>query len=136
MKFTLWSLIIFKLLAQRTPIYLCAHSLVPRSPPEDRPGTHCLRMHEIFLYIFHKKLRALPCPYAEDYTNQVYRAFFELFSSQLAEPRWDTTFQMWQYHLSKHTALQKGNKSICQKGPLVATEYFISLRTRFVAPQP
>ena len=28
-----------------------------------------------------KKLCALPCPYAEDYTNQEYRAFFELDSS-------------------------------------------------------
>ena len=133
MKFTLWSLVIFKLLTQCTPIYLCAHSLVPRPLP--RRGlvhTACACAK----YIFHKKLRALPCPYAEDYTSQVYRAFFELFSSQLAEPRWDTTFQMWQYHLSKRTALQKGKKAIYQKGPLVATEYFISLRTQFVAPQP
>ena len=30
---------------------------------------------------FRKKLRALPCPYAEDYTNQEYRAFFEIHSS-------------------------------------------------------
>ena len=41
---------------------------------------------------------------------------------KLAEPRRDTTFQMWQYHFSKRTALQKGTKSIYQKGPLVATE--------------
>ena len=36
-------------------------SLVPRPlpPPEERPGTHCLRMCDIFRYIFHKKLRAL-----------------------------------------------------------------------------
>ena len=48
------------------------------SPPEERPGTHCLRMREIFCYIFREKLRALPCPYAEDYTNQEYRAFYTL----------------------------------------------------------
>ena len=30
--------------------------------------------------IFHKKLCALPCSYAEDYTNQEYRAFFEIHS--------------------------------------------------------
>ena len=58
------------------------YSLVPRPlPSEERPGTHCLHMREIFRYNFHKKLRALPCPYVEDYTNQEYRAFFELVSS-------------------------------------------------------
>ena len=51
------------------------------SPPEERPATHCLRMREIFRYIFRIKLRALPCPYAEDCTHQEYRAFFELDSS-------------------------------------------------------
>ena len=56
-------------------------SLVPKPLPEERPCTHCLRMCEIFCYIFHKKLRALPCLYAEDYTNQEYRAFFEIHSS-------------------------------------------------------
>ena len=83
-------------------------------------------MREIFRYIFRKMLRALPCPYAEDYTNQKYRAFFELDSSDdiLAEPCWDTTFQTWQYFFfSKRTVQQKGNKSIYQKGPLVVTEY-------------
>ena len=54
-------------------------SLVPRPLlPEERPGTHCLRMLEIFRYIFRKKLR---CLYAEDYTNQEYRAFLELDTS-------------------------------------------------------
>ena len=38
-------------------------------------------MHEIFRYIFCKKLHALSCPYAEDYTNQENRTFFELDSS-------------------------------------------------------
>jgi len=37
-----------------------------------------MHMREIFRYIFRKKLRALPCPYAEDYTNQEYRAFYTL----------------------------------------------------------
>ena len=46
-------------------------SLVPRPlPPEKRPGTHCLRMRKIFRYLFRKKLRALPCPYAEDYLTK------------------------------------------------------------------
>ena len=111
------------------------------SPPKERPGTDCLRMREIFCYIFCKKLHALPCPYMEDNTNQERRAFFELVSSDdsTAEPRWDTTYRMWQYHFSKCTALhwlQKGNKSIYQKALLVATEYFISLRTWFIAPLP
>ena len=57
-------------------------SLDPRPlSPEERPGTHCLRMCKIFRYIFCKILCALHCPYAEDYTNQEYRAFFELDSS-------------------------------------------------------
>ena len=64
---------------------MCAcgtQSLIPRPlSTEERPGTHCLHMREIFHYIFRKKLCALPCPYAEDYTNQEYRAFFELGSS-------------------------------------------------------
>ena len=45
------------------PVGLMAYtacSLVPRPlPPEERPGTHCLRMRDIFRYIFRKKLRAL-----------------------------------------------------------------------------
>ena len=52
-------------------------SLVPRPLHlEKRPGTHCLCMHKIFRYIFCKKLRALSCLYAEDYTNQECKAFF------------------------------------------------------------
>ena len=58
-----------------------APSLTPSLTPKERPGTHCLHMHEIFHYIFRKKLHALPCLYAEDYTNQEYRAFFEIHSS-------------------------------------------------------
>ena len=54
-----------------------------------------------------------------------------------AEPRWDTTFQTWLYHFTNRTALQKGNKSIFQKGLLlVTTEYFISLHAQFVALPP
>ena len=37
----------------------------------------CVLWHEIFRYIFRKKLRAFPCPYVEDYTNLEYRDFFE-----------------------------------------------------------
>ena len=51
---------------------------------------------QYLLNIFHKKLHALPCLYAEDYANQEYRAFFE----NLTEPCWDT-FQRCQYHFSK-----------------------------------
>ena len=48
--------------------------------PEERPGI--LFAHaRTFWYIFHKKLRALHCLYAEDYTNQEYRAFFEIHST-------------------------------------------------------
>ena len=32
-------------------------------------------------FFFRKKLRALSCPYAEDYTNQEYRTFLEIHSS-------------------------------------------------------
>ena len=54
-------------------------SLVPRPlPPEERPGTHCLCMREIFCYIFRKKLCVRPCPYAENYTNQEYRTRLHL----------------------------------------------------------
>ena len=35
--------------------------------PEERLGTHCLCMREIFPYIFCKKLHALPCQHVEDY---------------------------------------------------------------------
>ena len=42
--------------------YIEQASLIPRPlPPKERPGTHCLRMLEIFHYIFRKKLCALPC---------------------------------------------------------------------------
>ena len=50
-------------------------------PSKERPGTHCLCMCKIFCQIFHKRLHALPYPYVEDCTNQEYRAFFELDSS-------------------------------------------------------
>ena len=42
----------------------------PPPNPEERPGTQC-----------RKKLHALSCTYAEDYTNQEYIAFFEIHSS-------------------------------------------------------
>ena len=49
-------------------------SLVPRPLlPEERPGTHCLCMCVIFSV---KSFMLLPCLYAEDYTNQEYRALF------------------------------------------------------------
>ena len=50
--------------------------------PAQGEAWYTLFMHarNIQLY-FRKKLHALPCPYAEDYTNQEYRAFFEIHSS-------------------------------------------------------
>ena len=54
-----------------------------------------------------RKPRALPHPYAEDYTNQEY---IELDSSNDLTCR--TLLGYWQYHFSKHTVLQKGNKLI------------------------
>ena len=115
-------------------------SLIPRPlSTEERPGTHCLHMREIFHYIFRKKLCALPCPYAEDYTNQEYRAFFELDSSDDLTYRTllGYYFQTWQYHFSKCTVQQKGNKLVYQSGPFRAgTEILISLCTRFVAAPP
>ena len=48
------------------------------------PGETCYTLsghvQNILLYFLHKKLHALSCMYAEDYTNQKYRAFFELNS--------------------------------------------------------
>ena len=65
-----------------TPASMSTTNVCPQIPlPKERPGTHCLHMHKIFCYIFRKKLRALPSPYAEDYTNQEYRAFFDIDSS-------------------------------------------------------
>ena len=96
----------------RTPRALLRVASFPEPP--------CLRMHKTFRYIFRKKLHTLPCPYTEDYTNQEYRAFFELDSSDDLNC---LETQTWQYHSSKRTVQQKVNKLINQKGPLVATEY-------------
>ena len=101
----------------------------PCMAPGERPGTHCLTMSNISCYFLRKKLRALPCPYGEDYTNREYRAFLKIDSSWDLTC-WTTTFQMWQF---KRTVKQKGNKSICQKELLVATEILIFLCTWFVA---
>jgi len=54
-------------------------SLVPRPlPPEEWPGTHCLRMRVILRYILRKKHRELTHAdwYAEYYTNQEYGLLF------------------------------------------------------------
>ena len=68
-------------------IYCCvieAQCIIASSPgpfpplPRGEAWYTPLRMREIFRYIFRKKLRALPCPYAVDYTNQEYRAFYIL----------------------------------------------------------
>ena len=46
-----------------------------------RPGTQSLRMPDIFRYIFRKKLRALILSVCRRFTNQEYKAFFEIDSS-------------------------------------------------------
>ena len=45
----------------------------------------------------------LSCPYVEDYTNQEYRAYFEMNSSSNLTCRilLETTSQMWQYYFFK-----------------------------------
>ena len=77
-------------------------------------------MHEILE--FPQKLSHL---YAEDYTNQEYRAFFELDSSDDLTGRTllGYYFSDVAVSFSKRTIQQKGNKSIYQKGALLATEY-------------
>ena len=108
-------------------------------PPKERPGTHCLHMRKIFCYIFRKKLRALPSPYAEDYTNQEYRACFDIDSSDDLTDRTllgyyfsDVTVSFFQMY-----SPTEGNKSVYQSGPFrAATEIVISLCTRFVAALP
>ena len=53
---------------------------LPNLPPfQERPGTHCLRMHKIFHYIFHKKLL---CTFLS-ICWRLYRVFFELDSGDL-----------------------------------------------------
>jgi len=49
---------------------ICCLALSPGPSPRGEAWYTCLPMREIFRYIFHKKLCALPCWYAEDYTNQ------------------------------------------------------------------
>ena len=44
-----------------------------------------------------------------------------------------TTFQTWQYHFSKRTVQQKGNKSVYQIGQ---PQKYFSLHTRFVEAPP
>ena len=58
---------------------LSPYSLVPSPPPRQGEAWYTL-----FVYarnIFRKKLHALLYTYVEDYTNQEYRAFFEIDSS-------------------------------------------------------
>ena len=64
------------------------------SPGPSPPGEAWYTLLAHAQNIFRKKLCALPCPYAEDYTtdiydytNQDYRAFFELVSSNDLTPR-------------------------------------------------
>ena len=70
---TFISLLVFSSHHHGNNIFLLNTSLIPRPlPPEERPGTRCLHMRELFHYIFCKK--------AED-TNQEYRAFFDIDTS-------------------------------------------------------
>ena len=86
-----WTLI-FSILIIKTPNLeneISVHVLAIESSPGPSPrgeawNTPFTHMREIFRYIFHKKFRALPCPYAEDYTNKEYRALFEIQMYTLA----------------------------------------------------
>ena len=66
----------------------------------------------------------LPCQYAEDYTNQEYRAFFEINSSGNLTCRilLEYYFSDVTVSFSKFTVKQKGNKLICKKSRHIATE--------------
>ena len=69
----------------------------------------------------------LSCLYVEDYTDQEYKAFFEIGSSGNLTCRilLEYYFQMWQYHFFKTYT-----QTICPKGPFVATEHtYLSLYT-------
>ena len=78
-------------------------SLVPRPlPPEERPGTHCLRMREIlrsfsvksFVHFLVRMRKIILTK------NTELSLRYTLATNQLAEPCRDT-FQMWQCHFSK-----------------------------------
>ena len=58
-----------------------ASSPGPSPPRRGLVHTVCACAKYSALFSVKKKLRALPCPYVEDYTNQEYRAFFEIDSS-------------------------------------------------------
>ena len=51
-------------------------SFIPRPLPPQGDAWYTLFVHA--QNIFCEKLSALPCAYVEDYTNQEYKAFFEL----------------------------------------------------------
>ena len=71
--FSTFSLLVFSSHHHGNNIFLLNTSLIPSPlPAEESPGTRCLHMREVFHYIFCKK--------AED-TNQEYRAFFDIDSS-------------------------------------------------------
>ena len=90
------------------------HSFAPSPFPLPRRGlVHTFFAHAQNIPLYCKKLHALPCPYAEDYTNQEYRAFFEIHSSDENLLRYFSGASIIFTNL-------EGNKSIYQKGALVA----------------
>ena len=93
-------------------------------------------MREIFHYIFRKKLHALPCLYVILAKNTELSFKLALATFNLQNPTGILLIGRGSFIFQKRTTLQKSNKSIYQKAPLVATEYFMSLRTRFVAAPP
>ena len=100
----------------------------PGPSPEERPGTHCLRMHIIksFAHFLVRMRKIILTKNTEVSLNYIIYSSDDLTCSTLLGYQY--TFQTWQYYFSKRTVQEKGNKSIYQKGPLVATEYL----SRFV----
>ena len=121
----------------RTSRTSSAAPVIPRPlPPEERPGTHCLRMRKIFHYIFCKKLHALT--YFVSMRKIVLTNDTEL---SLKSASSDLTCRiLLDYYFSDVAVscfnnLQSNRKvknQFAKKGH-VTTETFISLRTRHVA---
>ena len=89
-------------------------ALFPGPSPLKRGLVHTVcACGEIFRYIFHKKLCALFCPYAEDYTNQEYRL----------QRRFNCRILLFRRGSIIFPNVQSNRKLIYQKSSLVATEY-------------
>ena len=105
-------------------------SLVPRPLlPKERPGTHCLCMCIIFSV---KSFMLLPCLYAEDYTNQEYRA---LFSSGNLTCRMLLEYYFSDVAVSFFQTYSQNRKVKSQftKSPVGSHKTLISLHTQLAA---